>query len=172
MLNNQEAQSRYDPSRLADLLDELELLFGYNREDLEKIMLPMIEGGEEPVSSMGTDTPLAVFSDKPQRLYNYFKQVFAQVTNPATTITPAPPPGASTLTFSKKPTCCVASSGEDETRRGRRPTRRLISATRAARFAERIEKYVVPARARVPPAVASDEMTTQSAMDDDPTAPR
>ncbi len=67
----------------ADQLHELELLYGYNREDLENIMLPMITVSEEPVSSMGNDTPLAVFSELPQRLFNYFKQVFAQVTNPA-----------------------------------------------------------------------------------------
>ncbi|MEP7284749.1 MAG: glutamate synthase large subunit, partial [Chloroflexota bacterium] len=63
-------------------LHELELLFGYNMEDIEKIILPMMTAGEEPTSSMGNDTPLAVFSERPQRLFNYFKQVFAQVTNP------------------------------------------------------------------------------------------
>ncbi len=63
-------------------LHELELLHGYSREDIEKILLPMVASGEEPVGSMGNDTPLAVFSDRPQRLFNYFKQVFAQVTNP------------------------------------------------------------------------------------------
>jgi len=61
----------------------LQLLHGYNREDIEKILMPMAGTGTEPTSSMGTDTPLAVFSDKPQLLFNYFKQVFAQVTNPA-----------------------------------------------------------------------------------------
>ncbi len=55
---------------------------GYNREDIYEIIQHMAETGQEPVGSMGTDTPLAVFSDKPQPLYNYFKQVFAQVTNP------------------------------------------------------------------------------------------
>jgi glutamate synthase (NADPH/NADH) large chain len=58
--------------------------FGYTREDINHIILPKLQTGQEPVSSMGTDTPIAVFSDKPQRLFNYFKQVFAQVTNPAT----------------------------------------------------------------------------------------
>jgi glutamate synthase (NADPH/NADH) large chain len=57
--------------------------FGYSKEDIEDLIIPMIETHQEPVSSMGTDTPLAVFSDKPQRLFNYFKQTFAQVTNPA-----------------------------------------------------------------------------------------
>ncbi|MDR2078209.1 MAG: glutamate synthase subunit alpha, partial [Treponema sp.] len=55
---------------------------GYTREDLERLFLSMAMTGQEPTSSMGTDTPLAVFSDKSQRVYAYFKQVFAQVTNP------------------------------------------------------------------------------------------
>jgi glutamate synthase domain-containing protein 2/glutamate synthase domain-containing protein 1/glutamate synthase domain-containing protein 3 len=57
--------------------------FGYTDEDLRVIMIPMAQNGEEPVGSMGTDTPLACLSDKPQLLFNYFKQMFAQVTNPA-----------------------------------------------------------------------------------------
>jgi glutamate synthase domain-containing protein 2/glutamate synthase domain-containing protein 1/glutamate synthase domain-containing protein 3 len=57
--------------------------FGYTDEDLRTILLPMATQGEEPVGSMGTDTPLACLSDKPQLLFNYFKQMFAQVTNPA-----------------------------------------------------------------------------------------
>ncbi|MDR1898803.1 MAG: glutamate synthase subunit alpha, partial [Treponema sp.] len=60
----------------------MERAAGYTREDRERLLLPMAEGGQEPTSSMGTDTPLAVFSDKAQRVYAYFKQVFAQVTNP------------------------------------------------------------------------------------------
>jgi glutamate synthase (NADPH/NADH) large chain len=60
----------------------MERAFGYTREDRERLLLPMAETGQEPTSSMGTDTPLAVFSDKSQRVYAYFKQVFAQVTNP------------------------------------------------------------------------------------------
>ncbi|MBI2487161.1 MAG: glutamate synthase large subunit [Deltaproteobacteria bacterium] len=56
--------------------------FGYTFEDLRIIMSPMAKDGVEPVGSMGNDTPLAVLSDKPQLLYNYFKQLFAQVTNP------------------------------------------------------------------------------------------
>nr|MBP7902203.1 glutamate synthase large subunit [Spirochaetota bacterium] len=63
-------------------LSELEKVFSYNREDLDTLLPTMAETGMEPTSSMGTDTPVAVFSDKPQRLFNYFKQVFAQVTNP------------------------------------------------------------------------------------------
>ncbi len=57
-------------------------LFGYTREDLRTILEPMAVKGNEPVGSMGADTPLAVFSEKPQLLYNYFRQLFAQVTNP------------------------------------------------------------------------------------------
>jgi len=57
--------------------------FGYSREDLRVLMGPMVQGGEEPVGSMGTDAPLAVLSDRPQVLFRYFKQQFAQVTNPA-----------------------------------------------------------------------------------------
>ncbi|MBI4358423.1 MAG: glutamate synthase large subunit [Candidatus Omnitrophica bacterium] len=56
--------------------------FGYTFEDLRIIMAPMGKDGVEPVGSMGTDTPLAVLSNRPQLLYNYFKQLFAQVTNP------------------------------------------------------------------------------------------
>jgi len=57
--------------------------FGYTEEDLRLILEPMATNGEEPVGSMGTDTPLACLSDRPQPLFNYFKQLFAQVTNPA-----------------------------------------------------------------------------------------
>ena len=60
----------------------MHLLYGYTREDIEDIITAMAETAQEPTGSMGTDTPLAVFSDKPQRLFNYFKQCFAQVTNP------------------------------------------------------------------------------------------
>ncbi|MDR0973334.1 MAG: glutamate synthase large subunit [Prevotellaceae bacterium] len=56
--------------------------FGYTKEDVEKILVPMCMSGAEPVNSMGNDTPLAVLSDRPQLLYNYFRQQFAQVTNP------------------------------------------------------------------------------------------
>ena len=56
--------------------------FGYTFEDIRIVMLPMARDGNQPLGSMGTDTPLAVLSDKPQLLYNYFKQLFAQVTNP------------------------------------------------------------------------------------------
>ncbi len=56
--------------------------FGYSKEDIERLIIPMANDGYEPTSSMGNDTVLSVFSDKPQRLFNYFRQQFAQVTNP------------------------------------------------------------------------------------------
>ncbi len=56
--------------------------FGYSTEDLEHIIAPMALDGKEPIGSMGTDVPLAVLSDQPQHLSSYFKQLFAQVTNP------------------------------------------------------------------------------------------
>lgn len=56
--------------------------FGYSREDLKSFLTPMAVTGLDPIGSMGTDTPLAVLSDRPKRIYHYFKQRFAQVTNP------------------------------------------------------------------------------------------
>jgi len=66
----------------ADLIRQLKA-FGYSREDLKAIIKPMAEAAQEPVGSMGNDTPHAVLSQKSQLLYGYFKQLFAQVTNPA-----------------------------------------------------------------------------------------
>ncbi len=57
-------------------------VFGYSKEDVEKLITPMSTSAAEPISSMGNDTPLAVLSTQPQLLYNYFRQQFAQVTNP------------------------------------------------------------------------------------------
>ncbi len=68
----------YEP---LDLLKQQQA-FGYTLEDLKMILAPMAANGQEPVGSMGTDTPLAVLSDKSPLLFNYFKQLFAQVTNP------------------------------------------------------------------------------------------
>jgi glutamate synthase (NADPH/NADH) large chain len=65
-----------------DNLQQLMKVFGYTKEDLEKIILPMATDGKEPIGSMGNDTPMPAFSEKPQRLFNYFRQLFAQVTNP------------------------------------------------------------------------------------------
>ncbi len=61
---------------------QLQHAFGYTNEDLRILMFPMAAGGAEAIGSMGTDTPLACLSDKPQLLFNYFSQLFAQVTNP------------------------------------------------------------------------------------------
>jgi glutamate synthase (NADPH) large chain len=71
--------------RVSSSMDDFETyakVFGYTKEDLYEIIKPMSESAIEPTSSMGNDTPLAVFSDKPKRLFDYFKQIFAQVTNP------------------------------------------------------------------------------------------
>lgn len=70
------------PKYEVDDYKKLLKVFGYYKEDIEKILAPMAAEGKEPVASMGNDTPLAVISDKPQRLFNYFRQLFAQVTNP------------------------------------------------------------------------------------------
>ena len=59
------------------------ITFGFGQEDIDKTVVPMATAGQEPVAAMGNDTPLAVISDRPQILFNYFRQQFAQVTNPA-----------------------------------------------------------------------------------------
>src|SRR5712671_7604573 len=75
-----------EPSRMhhsdPETLLRRQRAFGYSDEDVKMILGPMSSKGEEPVGSMGTDTPLACLSDHPQSLFNYFKQLFAQVTNP------------------------------------------------------------------------------------------
>src|SRR5206468_4882785 len=68
-------------SALSALL-QVQHAFGYTNEDLKLLMMPMAAAGQEALGSMGTDTPLACLSNKPVLLYNYFKQLFAQVTNP------------------------------------------------------------------------------------------
>ncbi|MFZ2641073.1 MAG: glutamate synthase large subunit [Verrucomicrobiia bacterium] len=70
----------YEPDH--DTMIQREMAFGYTFEELRKILGPMATDGVEPIGAMGTDTPLAVLSNRPQLLYNYFKQLFAQVTNP------------------------------------------------------------------------------------------
>jgi len=82
-LEDLEVKGEVPVSMEENRLHEMHLLYGYTREDIKDIITPMVETAQEPTGSMGTDTPLAVFSDKPQRLFNYFKQCFAQVTNPA-----------------------------------------------------------------------------------------
>src|SRR5690606_30269181 len=63
-------------------LETRKAAFGYTLEDIGTIIMPMVRNGSEPIGSMGSDTPLAVLSQRPQLIYNYFKQRFAQVTNP------------------------------------------------------------------------------------------
>lgn len=71
-----------NPSEVPEHISYRQQLFGWSREDVEILVQPMAETGHEPVGSMGNDASLAVLSEKPQLLYNYFKQLFAQVTNP------------------------------------------------------------------------------------------
>ena len=66
-----------------DNLEQKLITFGFGQEDIDKTIIPMATAGQEPVAAMGNDTPLAVISDRPQILFNYFRQQFAQVTNPA-----------------------------------------------------------------------------------------
>lgn len=73
---------RWHPTDFESILQR-QRSFGYTNEELRMILTPMAAQGQEPVGSMGTDTPLACLSDKPQLLFNYFKQQFAQVTNPS-----------------------------------------------------------------------------------------
>jgi glutamate synthase (ferredoxin) len=73
-----EAPRPYDD----DTLLHMQKAFGYTFEELRKLLIPMARDGREATGSMGNDAPLAVLSDRPQLLYNYFKQLFAQVTNP------------------------------------------------------------------------------------------
>lgn len=63
-------------------LKKRQVIFGYTQEDISTIILPMAQSSKEPIGSMGNDTPIAVLSERPQLIYNYFKQLFAQVTNP------------------------------------------------------------------------------------------
>jgi len=65
-----------------ETLKKRQIIFGYTQEDISTIILPMAQHSKEPIGSMGNDAPIAVLSDHPQLLYNYFKQLFAQVTNP------------------------------------------------------------------------------------------
>lgn len=67
---------------VGDKFDLFKKVFGYNKEDFNVTIAPMANTGNEPVSSMGNDIPIAAFSEKPQNLYQYFRQTFAQVTNP------------------------------------------------------------------------------------------
>jgi glutamate synthase (ferredoxin) len=80
-LSDLPADDELEAPMLEDIISQ-QKAFGYTHEDIHKIILPMAIDGLDPVGSMGMDSPLAVLSDKPQMLYHYFKQLFAQVTNP------------------------------------------------------------------------------------------
>ena len=73
---------RHVDNGMSDLEKKL-INFGFGQEDIDKTVIPMATAGQEPVAAMGNDTPLAVVSDRPQVFFNYFRQQFAQVTNPA-----------------------------------------------------------------------------------------
>ena len=73
---------RHVENSVSDYSQKL-VTFGFGQEDIDKTIIPMATAGQEPVAAMGNDTPLAVISDRPQVLFNYFRQQFAQVTNPA-----------------------------------------------------------------------------------------
>ncbi|MCG1026315.1 MULTISPECIES: glutamate synthase large subunit [Dehalobacter] len=80
-LSDLPADDELEAPMLEDIISQ-QKAFGYTHEDINKMILPMATDGLDPVGSMGMDSPLAVLSDKPQMLYHYFKQLFAQVTNP------------------------------------------------------------------------------------------
>ncbi len=77
------ATARDTDARPTQWLAERQVTFGYTDEDLRMLLAPMAATGEEPIGSMGNDTPLAALSQRPQLLFGYFRQLFAQVTNPA-----------------------------------------------------------------------------------------
>jgi len=81
-LDDIEAGAAAQPAAFADSLLDRQQAFGFTQEDIKFLLAPMAANGEEGVGSMGNDSPLAVLSDKNKPLYNYFKQLFAQVTNP------------------------------------------------------------------------------------------
>lgn len=81
MMDELEVKQRV-PSSMGKEYDIYSKTFGYSKEDLQQVLKPMVETGKEPTGSMGNDVPFAVFSEKPQRLFSYFRQLFAQVTNP------------------------------------------------------------------------------------------
>ncbi|OLS40393.1 glutamate synthase large subunit [Bacillus sp. MRMR6] len=75
------ADGRNEPEEFSDLLIR-QKAFGYTYEDISKYLVPVVSEGKDPIGAMGNDMPLAVLSDRAQSLFNYFKQLFAQVTNP------------------------------------------------------------------------------------------
>ena len=81
IINGENLENEDSYIKSEDLLT-LQKAFGYSLEDLERLFEPMSLTGKEPIGSMGDDTPIAALSSKPQSVFNYFKQSFAQVTNP------------------------------------------------------------------------------------------
>ncbi len=81
-LEDIDCELKLPEASINEKLDIYKKVFGYNKEDVDVIITPMANTGNEPTSSMGNDIPIAAFSDKPQNLYTYFRQTFAQVTNP------------------------------------------------------------------------------------------
>lgn len=84
--NRIELEKIHSGRKISNKIDDLkikEIEFGFGEEDINDTIIPMATSGQEPTASMGNDTPLAVLSDKPQLFFNYFRQQFAQVTNPA-----------------------------------------------------------------------------------------
>jgi glutamate synthase domain-containing protein 2/glutamate synthase domain-containing protein 1/glutamate synthase domain-containing protein 3 len=77
-----ELPDRQALERPAEALRQRQIAFGYTQEDMKVVLAPLARNAEEAVSSMGNDTPIAVLSERPRLLYSYFKQLFAQVTNP------------------------------------------------------------------------------------------
>ncbi len=81
-LREMESKKASSEFKIGDEYDTYLKVFGYNKEDFEQVIHPMAVTAAEPIGSMGNDTPIAAFSDKPQRMFSYFRQLFAQVTNP------------------------------------------------------------------------------------------
>lgn len=79
---NLEAQTYHQPLLNNETLFKLQRQFGYTKEDIYKYMSELVIGKKDPIGAMGYDAPLAVLNERPESLFNYFKQLFAQVTNP------------------------------------------------------------------------------------------
>ncbi|TSI06858.1 glutamate synthase large subunit [Lysinibacillus sp. BW-2-10] len=75
-------EKKEEQPKALDQLTRRQKMYGFTFEDIQKYIVPIASSGKDPIGSMGNDTPLAVLSDQPQSLFNYFKQLFAQVTNP------------------------------------------------------------------------------------------
>ncbi|WP_054852374.1 glutamate synthase large subunit [Olleya sp. ITB9] len=83
LIHLKDIEAKQGPIKYDEIdLKKREVIFGYTQEDFNTIIRPMAQLAKEPIGSMGSDTPIAILSEKPQLIYNYFKQIFAQVTNP------------------------------------------------------------------------------------------